>query len=331
MSLFMMKSMQQMGNEHIAPFSSGDRMRHLIKSDTSLLMVLSRFGISLGFGEKTVKEVCAEQHIDTDTFLCVANYIGGRSYDCKKLSLRSLISYLKQAHSYFLDFKLPMIRRDLLDAIDCSGSDEISFLILKFYDEYVTEVRRHMEYENEVVFSYVESLISGRLSNGYSIADFARKHNHIESKLKELKDIIVRYYTQKNSNLLYSFLFDIINCAQDLDSHCSVEDNIFVPAVENLEDEIRERGDYISECEEDPADTDDDRPDILSQREKEIITCIAKGLSNKEISDALNISVNTVTTHRRNISSKLQIHSIAGITIYAIANGLVQMSEIEIS
>lgn len=331
MSLFMMKSMQQMGNEHIAPFSSGDRMRHLIKSDTSLLMVLSRFGISLGFGEKTVKEVCAEQHIDTDTFLCVANYIGGRSYDCKKLSLRSLISYLKQAHSYFLDFKLPMIRRDLLDAIDCSGSDEISFLILKFYDEYVTEVRRHMEYENEVVFSYVESLISGRLSNGYSIADFARKHNHIESKLKELKDIIVRYYTQKNSNLLYSFLFDIINCAQDLDSHCSVEDNIFVPAVGNLEDEIRERGDYIPECEEDPADTDDDRPDILSQREKEIITCIAKGLSNKEISDALNISVNTVTTHRRNISSKLQIHSIAGITIYAIANGLVQMSEIEIS
>jgi len=66
-------------------------------------------------------------------------------------------------------------------------------------------------------------------------------------------------------------------------------------------------------------------------REKEIIICIAKGLSNKEISDELNISINTVTTHRRNISSKLQIHSIAGITIYAIANGLVQMSEIELS
>ena len=63
---------------------------------------------------------------------------------------------------------------------------------------------------------------------------------------------------------------------------------------------------------------DEDKTDILSQREK-------------EISDVLNISINTVTTHRRNISSKLQIHSIAGITIYAIANGLVQMSEIEVS
>ena len=87
----------------------------------------------------------------------------------------------------------------------------------------------------------------------------------------------------------------------------------------------------MQEYEEDTTDTDDEKTDILSQREKEIIICIAKGLSNKEISDELNISINTVTTHRRNISSKLQIHSIAGITIYAIANGLVQMSEIEVS
>ena len=82
---------------------------------------------------------------------------------------------------------------------------------------------------------------------------------------------------------------------------------------------------------EDAIYADEDKTDILSQREKEIIICIAKGLSNKEISDELNISINTVTTHRRNISSKLQIHSIAGITIYAIANGLVQMSDIEIT
>ena len=87
----------------------------------------------------------------------------------------------------------------------------------------------------------------------------------------------------------------------------------------------------MQECEDDTTDTDDEKTDILSQREKEIIICIAKGLSNKEISDVLNISINTVTTHRRNISSKLQIHSIAGITSFAIANGLVQMSEIEVS
>lgn len=318
-----------METEQIAPLAPSNKMRHLIKYDTSLLMVMSRFGISLGFGEKTVKEVCSEQHIDIDTFLCVANYVTGREYDYKKLSLHHLINYLKQAHSYFLDFKLPMIKRNLLEAIDCSGTDEIAYLILKFYDEYVTEVRRHMEYENEVVFSYVESLLSGSLSNDYRIEDFARKHNHIESKLKELKDIIVRYYPQKDNNLLYSVLYDIINCAQDLDTHCSVEDSLFVPAVQSLEAEIRERGDYIAVPEEDNMIGEDEKADVLSQREKEIVICIAKGYSSKETADRLSISIHTVATHRRNISAKLQIHTEAGLTIYAIANGLVTMDELK--
>lgn len=318
-----------MSEEQNHPFIHTDKMRRLIKHETSLLAVMSRFGISLGFGEKMVKEVCQEQQIDTDTFLCVANYICGRQYDYRRISLPSLISYLKHAHSYFLDFKLPMIKRNLLEAIDCSGTDEIAFLIMKFYDEYATEARRHMEYENEIVFSYVESLISGTLSTSYSIADFASKHNHIESKLKELKDIIVRYYTQKNTNLLYSVLYDIIVCAQDLDSHCSVEDALLVPSVKMLENELRERGDYVQEGADDDADTDD-RGDVLSQREKDIVICIAKGLANKEIAEELNISVHTVTTHRRNISSKLQIHTVAGITIYAIANELVNMEEINV-
>ena len=320
------QTMNSMEKEQMASFGPSDKLRYLIQSDTSLLMVMSRSGISLGFGEKTVKEVCEEQNIDTDTFLCLANYASGRQYDSRKLSLPFLISYLKNAHSYFLDFKLPMIKRNLLEAIDCSGTDEIAFLILKFYDEYVTEVRRHMEYENEVVFSYVESLISGSPTDDYRISDFASKHNHIESKLNELKDIIVRYYTQKDNHLLYSVLFDIISCARDLDTHCSVEDSLFVPAVEALEhvsmDRKEDEDNDVEETAKDPEE------DILSQREKEIIVCIAKGMSNKEIADELNISIHTVTTHRRNISSKLQIHSIAGITIYAIANGLVRMSEI---
>lgn len=84
--------------------------------------------------------------------------------------------------------------------------------------------------------------------------------------------------TLEELNHCITFLYDIINCAQDLDSHCSVEDSIFVPAVGNLENEIRERGDYIQDNEEEANEADDDKTDILSVREKEIIICIAKGL-----------------------------------------------------
>ncbi|MDR3327188.1 MAG: response regulator transcription factor [Prevotellaceae bacterium] len=61
----------------------------------------------------------------------------------------------------------------------------------------------------------------------------------------------------------------------------------------------------------------------LSQREKEVVSEVVKGLTNKQIADKLYLSVHTVTTHRRNIAAKLQIHSTAGLTIYAISNKLI--------
>ena len=70
--------------------------------------------------------------------------------------------------------------------------------------------------------------------------------------------------------------------------------------------------------------------DGLSEREKQIIVQLVEGKSNKEVAEALFISVNTVMTHRRNISRKLQIHSTAGLTIYAIVNGLVKLEDLKL-
>lgn len=77
------------------------------------------------------------------------------------------------------------------------------------------------------------------------------------------------------------------------------------------------------------AEEEDEEEKILSQREKDVVVGIVKGLSNKEIAVEMGVSVNTVMTHRRNIASKLQIHSPAGLTIYAIVSKLVQLDEIK--
>lgn len=66
----------------------------------------------------------------------------------------------------------------------------------------------------------------------------------------------------------------------------------------------------------------------LSLREKEIVVCIAKGMSNKEIAEELNLSTHTVVSHRRNITTKLDIYSASGLTIYAIINKLVELDSI---
>ncbi len=317
--------------KHITKFRSSDKMKCLIRNNSSLLMVMSRFGISLGFGDKSVKEICESHGVNTATFLSVANFISDNSFDdSSQISLSSLIEYLKNAHSYFLDYNLPTIRRRLIEAIDCSGADDIAFLILRFYDGYVAEVDKHMKYENDTVFAYVENLLQNRIDNKYSIELFANKHNHIGTKLNELKDIIIRYYPQKDNNLLNSVLYDIINCEQDITSHCLVEDRLFIPAVKRLEEDLRAKGsaDNAEDCEDDSCDNN--RLEALSQREIEIISCVARGLTNKEIANELCLSVHTITTHRRNIANKLQIHTPNGLTIYAIVNHLVELNDIKI-
>ena len=75
---------------------------------------------------------------------------------------------------------------------------------------------------------------------------------------------------------------------------------------------------------------EENEQDVLSQREKEIITCVVKGMTNKAIADKLYLSVHTIITHRRNIARKLQIHSPAGLTIYAIVNKLVELEDIKL-
>ena len=156
----------------------------------------------------------------------------------------------------------------------------------------------------------------------------SNRDSRLDDKLSDLKNVIIRYYPQEtNGYSLHSVLFDIINCENDLALHCAVEDKIFIPAVKKMEEEVRKEGaNYCELATEGP----DNSSEQLSQREKEIVACVAKGLTSKEIADKLCLSVHTVTTHRRNITNKLQIHTPAGLTIYAIANHLVSLDEIKL-
>ena len=225
---------------HKGKYTSSDKMSDLICDNYSLLMVMSRFGIALGFGDKTVGEVCEMQNVDCNTFLAVSNFIsnGECRYDDSDFdfSLVAMMDYLKNAHTYFLDFCLPSIRKKLIESIDCSSSNNIAILILRFFDNYVNEVRRHLEYENAHVFTYVDKLLNGSDTGTFCITKYADKHTQIGATLNELKSVIIRYYPGNIcNNMLNSVLFDIFNCEQDLNTHCMVEDYLFVPAVACIE------------------------------------------------------------------------------------------------
>jgi regulator of cell morphogenesis and NO signaling len=316
-------------------YRSTDRMSTLISDDYTQLQVLSRFGISLGFGDKTVGEVCAESHVDCETFLAVCNFIGSGikpSFDeYSTLSVPAMLNYLRLSHAYFLEFMLPSIRQKLVSAVDCSSRNEVAFLILQFFDEYAGEVQRHMEYENANIFAYVEGLLTGRRSPGFSLNQYENEFSHashksMDTKFSDLKNIIIRYCPPaQNNNLLNAALQDLFSFEEDLTSHCQVEDTLFIPMVSLLESSVE----IAEESNDDESPENNAAKEPLSQRERDILLGVVKGMTNKEMADNLCISIHTVLTHRRNIARKLEIHSPAGLVIYAIVNGIVKVEDIK--
>ena len=318
--------------KNLKMYEPGDRMITLIKDNCSVLQALGAFGISLGFGDKTVNETCQMNGVDTYTFLAVVNFtING--YDDfandEQISVPTLLHYLKASHAYYLDFQLPFIRRELQESI--TPGDALGMLIMKLYEEYAQEIRRHMKYEEKTLFPYVESLIDGHPMNDYNVDTFSRHHEQTDKKLRELKLMVIKYLPTDalHNNQLTATLYDIYNNEEWLRQHAQVEDHIFAPAIKRLE-RITRQDDVSKNITAMVFKGGQDNSEALSDRERDVVIGVVQGLQNKEIADRLCLSVNTVITHRRNIARKLQIHSPAGLTIYAIVNNLVDISSVKL-
>ena len=218
-------------------YEADDKMISIIRDNYNILQSLGSFGISLGFGDKTVREVCEEQHVDTYTFLTVVNLTinGYRDDDTDRLSIPTLMRYLKASHEYYLGFQLPFIRKELASALD--ENHHLARLIMKLYDEYAHSIRSHMLYEEKMVFPYVESLLNNKAQDGYDIDTYSKHHGQTDVKLRELKSIIIKYLPSDglHNNQLSATLYDIYNNEEWLSLHAQVEEEIFVPAIRRLE------------------------------------------------------------------------------------------------
>ena len=270
--------------------------------------VISRFGLQMGVGEQTIAQACEAHHVHTPTFLAVINYkISKHPAQLADIDIPTLQNYLRNAHTYFLDFRLPFLRRSLIVALIPAGAENrIPMLILRCYDEFAEEIRTHIEHENEGLFE-----------------EHARDDQRITDKLTEIKNLIIKYYPSSSiaqkgtvTYTLISVMSDLWHTEQDFADHCAIEDNILRPALSAMP--------VLSVSQASAQEVD-----ALSERERDVLVQIVNGLSNKEIADVLCISTHTVITHRKNITRKLNIHSTAGLTIYAIVNKLVNLDGLD--
>ena len=307
-------------------FNRKMKMADLVEQDFHLLGLLSRFGIEQRFGDRSVEQICAEADVDPDTFLLLCEVYAASDFrptaemlrDCR---VRDILHYLNQSHDYYVNRSLV----DLDAAIEaliqpCTPTQRQ--VIRKFFTDYRTELQRHFNYEESAVIPYVRNLLVGNRNTSFTIDRFEENHAQIHETLSDLKNLIMKSLPDVCDNdQRIAVLISIYNLQQDLDHHTCIEDDVLVPMVRMLESPGR----HVA----DPHTHKDAQREELSQREKEILVSVAQGLLNKEIADKHNISINTVITHRKNITRKIGIKTVAGLTVYAILNNLIDINSIE--
>lgn len=293
-------------------YKATDKICELMSHEEDAIQIISRFGLEMGVGEQTIAEVCESHGVHTPTFLAIVNYkVFHQRVVPADIDIPTLQRYLHNAHTYFLDFRLPRLRRALIEAIiPADPTTKIPGLILRCYDEFVDEIRTHIQHENAGMFD---------------------EHEHddrrITDKLTEIKNLIIKYYpspvTDNPSPVthqLISVMSDLWHTEQDFADHCAIEDDILRPALLKTKDRFAKRQKNAS-----LKDTTEE----LTDREKDVLIQVVHGLSNKEIADVLCISMHTVVSHRKHITAKLNIHSTAGLTVYAIVNKLVDIHSLD--
>ncbi len=221
----------------------------------TLLPVISRFNIKLGFGDKTVSEVCRDADVNIDFFLEITNsyvdedYIPQKELNSFPVSL--IVQYLNKTHQYYLEEKIPEIGRLIHMVIEAEKTSNDTFILVEnFFTEYMQELTNHINREETKVHPYVLEIESAFLKKEisktlyskivkYSINNFATEHDNVEEKLFDLKNIIIKYLPPCNSaGVCNTILIELFRLEKDLNAHASLEDKVLIPKVAAMEEKL---------------------------------------------------------------------------------------------
>jgi len=222
-----------------AIYSENSKLYELIAEHPTLLPLLSRFGIQLGFGDRSIDEVCRQNHISTRLFMQVCLLHLDHDTQTRMTSpddtdLDSLLTYLSASHHAYLDEHFPHIEMHLNRIIEAAGP-KYGNMLEHFYNEYKREMMKHFKYEDEVVFPYIAALRQG-CNTDYNIDQFRHNHSNIEDTLEDMTNILIKYLP---GDILPSericIATDIMELSADLSAHSRIEEHILMPLVESLE------------------------------------------------------------------------------------------------
>ncbi len=295
-------------------------MANVLSEYNELIPVLNRFGIKLGVGENTIEALCIAYNLNPALVLAVLNvYINEDFYphDLDDISTEEIADYFHNTVENYIYELMPNIEKHLNAFIAISGSKNNSNGIAEKKPKNSTE-NEELNMLNLLFIKFKERM-SDQLNNLINYED-----DFPDELLHDLKNILIKHLSSDvNQNLCYAVIFSIHSFQKDLAAHNRLRNRVLSPKLNLLNSsDIRHLQHLISN---DHPHKPEDGNHHLTKRETEILKLIVKGCINKEIGDMLNISLNTVLTHRKNIIRKTGVKTVSGLTFYCLRNGLINM------
>lgn len=224
-------------------FSPQMKMADLIHANYRNLSVLSRLGIPLGFGEKTVEEVCIKYSVDVTLLLLICNVLVDNDMvpaeeQIAKCPVEQVVRYLQHSHLHYLTVALPAIQESL-NRVVVSCSEIHAKALQRFFNEYLREVESHLANEDQSVFPYILQLLNTSKKSKFSIRQYKDRHANIEIKLTDLKNIIIKYIPCIHPDVFRDELLNqLFDFEEDLNRHTLIEEKLLVPSVLLLEKKL---------------------------------------------------------------------------------------------
>lgn len=232
------------------------KLADVIQMNYMLIPVIHRFGINLGFGDKTVNDVCQENEVDLNFFLQLVNAYHDQDYfpkeELQTIPVKDIVAYLKMTHASYLNTTLSEIEQKIFSLASEDTEDKKYIeLIRNFFEGYKTELTAHIMHEEDVVFPYVLTVdeiikkqdFSGKnqqIFDSFSIEKYEEGHDDVEEKLMDLRTIMIKYLTPPaNVTLYHSIIQDLFRLEEDLNYHSRIEDKVLIPKIILMEKSIK--------------------------------------------------------------------------------------------
>ncbi len=216
------------------------RLCDVITNEPSLIPVINRFGIKLGVGDKSIRNICAEKEIDSEYFLSILNTFINADYfpenKFKSFDAIQLIDFLTRTNQSCEAFLLPNIEHHLNSFIERSDPNNTNLeLLRKFFAVFKNEFKARIKLDQGELFPAFKKLFNEASDAIITIDSKNVDADPVEEKLIDFKNLMIQHLSgEYDENLCYAVLVAVCNLEKEINRHNRIRNKILFPMVKAL-------------------------------------------------------------------------------------------------